>query len=83
MMKSIRSGRISRIIEDFMKQLVADGEELTIVGVVQPAEGSNAASLNAGIAYPKSLTKHVAEESAKSEIVKQQLAKSIRKCLYQ
>lgn len=60
--------------EDFMKQLVADGEELTIVGVVQPAEGSNAASLNAGIAYPKSLTKHVAEESAKSEIVKQQLA---------
>lgn len=46
--------------EDFMKQLVADGEELTIVGVVQPAEGSNAASLNAGIAYPKSLTKHVA-----------------------
>ena len=60
--------------EDFMKQLVADGEELTIVGVVQPAEGSNAASLNTGIAYPKSLTKHVAEESAKSEIVKQQLA---------
>ena len=60
--------------EDFMKQLVADGEDLTIVGVVQPAEGSNAASLNAGIAYPKSLTKHVAEEAAKSEIVKQQLA---------
>ena len=60
--------------QTYMKQLVADGEDIRIVGVVQPAEDANASALTPGIAYPASLTKHVAEKAEKSEIVKQQLA---------
>ena len=60
--------------QTYMKQLVADGEDIRIVGVVQPAEDANASALTPGIAYPASLTKHVAENAEKSEIVKQQLA---------
>ena len=58
----------------YMKDLVENGEDLTIVGVVQPAEGASAAALTPGIAYPASLTEYVAEQAAQSEIVKQQLA---------
>ena len=59
---------------DYMRQLVRDGEKLTIVGIVQPSEDASASALNAGICYPASLTKHVAEQAAQEEIVKQQLA---------
>ena len=59
---------------DYMKELVADGEDLTIVGVVQPSEDANASALSAGICYPASLTKHIAEYAENTEIVKQQLA---------
>ena len=62
--------------EDYMRSLVENGEELTIVGIVQPSEDANAAALTAGIGYPASLTKHVAERAADTEIVKQQLADS-------
>ena len=62
--------------EAYMRQLVQNGEELTIVGIVQPAEDANASALSAGIGYPASLTEHVAEQAAKEEIVKQQLADS-------
>ena len=59
---------------EFMKKLVADGEDIKIVGIVQPAEGSKATALNMGIGYPYSLMTHVAEEAKNSEIVKQQKA---------
>ena len=59
---------------EYMKKLVADGEDIKIVGIVQPAEGSKATALNMGIGYPYSLMTHVAEEAKKSEIVKQQKA---------
>ena len=58
----------------YMKELVENGEELTIVGVVQPSEDANASALSPGINYPASLTEHVAEYAADSEIVKEQLA---------
>ena len=59
---------------EYMKKLVADGENIKIVGIVQPAEGSKATALNMGIGYPYSLMTHVAEEAKNSEIVKQQKA---------
>ena len=58
----------------YMKQLVKNGEDLTIVGIVQPVEGATASMLTAGICYTPELTKHVIEKAASSEIVKQQLA---------
>lgn len=56
-----------------MKKLVADGEDLTIVGIVQPAEGATASMLTAGIGYTPALTRHVIQKAASSDIVKQQL----------
>lgn len=60
--------------KEYMNQLVAQGEDLTIVGVVQPSPDANASALSIGIGYPASLTRHVVEEAADSEIVKDQLA---------
>lgn len=59
--------------KEYMKKLVANGENITIVGIVQPAAGTTAAMLRVGVGYPASLTKQVIEQAAKSEIVKQQL----------
>ena len=58
----------------YMKKMVKNGEDLTIVGSVQPVEGATASMLTAGICYTPELTKHVIEKAASSEIVKQQLA---------
>ena len=58
----------------YMKNLVNSGEDITIVGVVQPAADANGLVLSSGIGYPASLTTHVAQEAAESEIVRQQLA---------
>ncbi len=59
---------------EYMKKLVAEGEELTIVGIVQPAKDANGSALSHGIAYPVSLTKHVAQQAEQKEIVRQQLS---------
>ena len=58
----------------YMKNLVESGEDITIVGVVQPSEDANGLVLSSGIGYPASLTTHVAQNAAESEIVRQQLA---------
>ena len=60
--------------KDYMKKLVQNGEDLTIVGIVQPKEGATATMLSPGINYPSSLTSHVMQAAADSEIVRQQLA---------
>ena len=58
----------------YMKEVVEKGEDLTIVGIVQPKEGTTAAMLTSGIYYPASLTSHLIEEAANSPIVQSQLA---------
>lgn len=60
--------------EKYMKELVAAGEELTIVGIVQAKEGTNGGMLTSGINYPASLLEHISEEAAHREIVQAQLA---------
>ncbi len=60
--------------KDYMKNLVENGEDLTIVGIVQPSEDANGTLLQTGIAYPPSLTKHITEIAEDSEIVQKQLA---------
>ena len=60
--------------KDFMKSLVASGETLTVVGVVQPKEDASASMLSSGIAYPAALTQHVIATAADSQMVKDQLA---------
>lgn len=58
----------------YLKKLVKSGEDIEIVGVVQPSEEAKGVGLSPGIYYTPSLTKHTIEEAAKSEIVKKQLA---------
>ncbi len=60
--------------KDFMKNLVASSEALTVVGVVQPKEDASASMLSSGIAYPAALTQHVIAAAADSQMVKDQLA---------
>ena len=58
----------------YMNALVQSGEDLTIVGVVQPGADANAAMLSPGINYPAALTEHCMRQAAQSPIVRDQLA---------
>ncbi len=60
--------------EDFMADLVRDGEEVRLVGIVKPSKDANATMLSPGVNYPASLTDHVIERAAASDIVREQLA---------
>ncbi len=60
----------------YMKKLIESGEDISIVGIVQPTENASATMLGSGIAYPASLTDYVIDQSANSEIVKKQLENS-------
>ena len=60
--------------EDYMRRLAEQGEDIEIVGIVQPSEDVSAAMLMPGIVYPASLTGHIMEQAAQSEIVRDQMA---------
>ena len=59
---------------DYMQQVVADSEELTVVGVVQPKADATSAILYTGLDYLHELTYYVIDQAADSTIVRQQLA---------
>lgn len=59
--------------DKYVKDLVKNGEELKVVGVVQPKKGQDITTLTAGVGYPASLLNHVIQEAAQSDIVKDQL----------
>ena len=62
--------------KDYLKDLVDNGEDLVIAGIVQPKPESNALALTTGIYYTPELTRHIVDVASKSEIVKDQLADS-------
>ncbi|MDO4614559.1 MAG: ABC transporter ATP-binding protein/permease [Lachnospiraceae bacterium] len=59
--------------KEYLDSLVEDGEDLTIVGIVQPKEDATSAMLSPGINYPYSLMLHMTTLAADSEAVKAQL----------
>ena len=59
---------------DYMKNLVKNGEDINIVGIVEPKPDSKVYALQPGIGYISSLTNHVIEKAANSDIVKAQIA---------
>ncbi len=59
--------------ESYMRQLVRNGEDITIVGVVKARSDATTAILNDGVNYPASLTEHVAAVASESEVVQDQL----------
>ena len=60
--------------DEYMKEVVDNGEDLVIAGIVQPKPEANALALSMGIYYTQGLTRHIAEYAADSQIVKDQLA---------
>lgn len=62
--------------ESYMRDLIDNGEEIKIVGIVQSKEDANASMLSSGINYPASLTDHIIEQASQSKIVQDQLADS-------
>ena len=59
--------------QQYMKNVVENGEDLKIIGIVQPKEGATATMLYTGIYYPTSLINHIIENAKDSKIVKDQL----------
>lgn len=59
--------------QQYVKDLVKNGEDLKVVGVVQPKERQDFTMLTAGVGYPASLLDHVIDKAAQSDIVKDQL----------
>ena len=60
--------------KEYMKNLVDNGVELQIVGIICPKDGNNATALSSGVGYRKELIEWVIDHSVNSEIVKSQLA---------
>ncbi len=59
--------------KDYVRDLAKQGEDLTIVGIVQPKEDAQVMTLTQGIAYPSDLIQDIIKTSAKSDVVKAQL----------
>ena len=59
----------------YMKKLINSAEEIVISGIVQPKEDSSSNMMTSGIYYTPDLVNHIIEESGKTQIVKDQLAK--------
>ena len=59
--------------EAFMEDTVANGIDLTIVGVVQPKADASSTILPTGVAYTHALTYYAVDHVRESEIVQQQL----------
>ena len=58
----------------YMKKLVDNAETLKVVGILEANPDAAATSLSSGLYYPASLTYHLMDIAAKSQIVKDQLA---------
>ena len=56
----------------YVSELVNNGIDLNIVGIIKPKEGSNISVTN-GVGYTKELTEYVINQINNSEVVKQQL----------
>ncbi len=60
--------------ETYSKMLVDNGEEIKIVGIVRPKEGSLMVATTGAIGYTSALTEYVVKKTNECEIVKQQKA---------
>lgn len=56
--------------QKYMKNLIQNGEDIKIVGVVQPTESASATMLKTGIGYPATLTTHVIEQAKQVKLFK-------------
>lgn len=60
--------------ETYMKNVVENGTDLKITGIVQPKQDATATALSPGLYYTSSLTDRLIDDAANAQIVKDQLA---------
>ena len=60
--------------EDFMKTIIANSEDLKIVGVVAPSEHISSETLSSGLWYLPSLETYIAQRASETDVVKAQIA---------
>ena len=60
--------------EEYMKQKIANAEEIKVVGIIRQNEQTVASSMSGGIGYTKDLKEYVINKSNEAEIVKEQVA---------
>lgn len=58
---------------EYMKNLIQNGEDIKIVGVVQAKKDATVAMLTPGISYSSDLVEHVIEQAKQSEVVQAQM----------
>ena len=58
----------------YMKQKIAEAEEIRVVGIIRPADGSNMGQVSGSIGYMPSLMLHLIEKVNESEVVRAQKA---------
>ncbi len=61
--------------KEYLKNVVDNGIELKITGIISPAPGTNSTVLSPGVAYTEDLIEHLIREVSQRPIVKQQLAR--------
>ncbi len=62
----------------YVKQLVEDGEDIKIVGILKPDENNTLSIGTGGIGYTRELMDFAINQTSKREVVKQQLADNTR-----
>ncbi|MDE5587393.1 MAG: ABC transporter ATP-binding protein, partial [Bacilli bacterium] len=60
--------------EEYLKRLIEQGEDVTIVGIIRPNEESLTTTTTGAVGYTSALTKHVIEKINEAEITKEQKA---------
>lgn len=60
--------------ESYMKKAVANGTEISVVGILRPDEDASSASISGAIGYRHDLMTYLIDEVDNSEIVKEQIA---------
>ena len=58
--------------DDYIKEKLEDAEEIEVVGIIRPSEGTVATAMSGTIGYTKELTEHVINKINDAEIVKDQ-----------
>ena len=59
--------------KNFVRDLARKGEELKVVGIVQPKEDVDATTINMGVYYTPKLTSWLMKQAAGAKVVKEQL----------
>ena len=58
--------------DDFMKEKIANAENMNVVGIIKQNEQSTATAMNGGIGYLKDLKEYVINKTNEADIVKEQ-----------